>query len=374
MKRSLVLLSVTLLLSTAPVAAARRPMLPRAVIQVDIRNPIELGIRGILAKLSPDGKRILCVQLGEPRKYAYHILSVDGKKTTKVFDSTIGWGDPFVLCLRHGVWSPDGKRFAALTSHDGRPYQKGGKHQMLIFDIARKKQTPLPCELGETMSAVFDAKGSVYYVDMLPIKHEVFRGMLKKYNPETGVVSTVRDYGNAAVCGLTMSPDRSRIGGFIIRSLGPRARRPEIRLWAHDIASKADSEGKSMGFHDYFGGAPHAFWGAGGTALYANAAAGFDKQRPFSIVRFEPFPAAKRKTTLLQQGKSMLTACAFAPGKLSVADDSRGKESKAYVLDLATGRKTPALLPLLLIDRRGSVGLFMHTRTRKLHVATIVMK
>lgn len=374
MKRSLVLLSAALLLSAAPAGAARPPMPPRAVIQVDIRNPIELGIRGIVAKLSPDGKRILCVRRGGPAKYAYHIISVDGKKTTKVFDSTIGWDDMFMGCFGHGVWSPDGKCFAALTSHDGRPHRRGGEARVLIYDIARKKETRLPCELGATMGAVFDSKGSVCYVDMLPPKRRVFRCILKRYNPRTGVAAAIQSYDDAIVFGLTMSPDRSRVGGFIARLGDPGERGPDIRLWAYDIASKADSEGKSMGFHDYFGGAPRAFWGADGKCLYANAAVGFDKQRPFSIVRFRPFPAAKRKTTLLQQGKSMLTACAFAPGKLSVADDSRNKESKAYVLDLVTDRKTPTLLPLLLIDRRGSVGLFTHTRTRKLHVATIVMK
>ena len=74
--------------------------------------------------------------------------------------------------------------------------------------------------------------------------------------------------------------------------------------------------------------------------------------------------------TVLQKDASLVTLCELAAGRLSAVSDPR----RAYVVDVATDKAAAHPSQLLLIDRRGSVGLFLHVKDRMLRTAKIVKR
>lgn len=374
MKQVMMALGLAAVVSAALAGPAGRDKQPKGTGRIELSGRVDLDIKPVgPARLSPDGRHALFVQRREAQDYTYHVLDLDSKKATKVFDSTIGWDDMFTVALGRGVWSPDGTAFAALTSHNGQPMRKGGAARMVLADLDKKKQTVLPCQRTLTIGAVFDRKGNLYYVDMTDPDKEAFRCALRKYDPRTQKVRDVATLDDAAVIGLTMPPDRSRIGAILVRKA--EERRPEMRLWAYDLATARSAQSEPAHFDDYaFDGAPCLCWDADASALYANGSKQNDRKKEFSILQFRPFPPGQTKLTVLQQKKKMVALDAFAPGRLSVAAWARTKAPEAFVLDVRTDRTTPCNLPLLLVHRVGRLGLFIDPSRRALCTARILLR
>ncbi len=411
-----------------------------------------LGVDGRLpARLSPDGKTVIYLKqlkadAGGKRSYAYWAIDVDGKNDRQVFASAVGMDDPFSFCFGKGMFSPDGKRFAALTTSDGKPMSRDScALVMKLCDLGGKaKPQGLPSKVGRFIGALFTADGSVVFADGFPVspkdEKEKWSFTLRKVSPEGKASDILKLNGNLLIA-MTMNPKRDRIAGVLMTKPADGDRgRPGVKLWACDLASgKAQATGP-LRLDDYFyDGGPELFWSLDGRYVYTNGNPGGRDvgKNPFSLLRFEPFrktvkanaketeayktlvaqmgsddfatrekatkqlraagqktlpvlrEAAKSKDVeirsraealvavlagnveVLAAGKSLVVMGEFAPGKLSVADL---KAKKCYVLDAATGAKTECEDPLLLVDRSGSTGLFVHLKTRKLHVAKLGAK
>jgi len=437
--KTLWLLSIPVLLAL-PSAAGEKPgpkfeFKDKAALDVDARCP---------ARLSPDGKTVLYVRKVDGGKdYAYFAVGADGKNDRKVFASTLGWDDPFTFCFGKGIFSPDGKRFAALTTSDGKGLREEGLAAMRLCALdGKSKPEKLPSKAGRQVGTVFAADGSVIFPDGFPKspkdQGETWSCTLRRVSPQ-GKVSTVIELKDALLLALTASPRRDRVAAVILRKLPEGGRgRPEMRLWACDLASgKTDSTG-SLHLDDYFyDGGPALFWSLDGRCVYTNGNVSGGRKSPFSLLKFEPFKktaaAGAEETKAFEKLVAQMGANDFATrekatrqlraagpralavlhkaaksadpeissraavlvnelgGKvalvardeslISLGELAPGKLSvagrqtkKCYVLDAASGSKTELPEPLLLVDRSGSTGLFANLETRKLVVAKIEAK
>jgi hypothetical protein len=430
----------------AALALGARPS--RGGEKFKLKKAVALGVDGRLpARLSPDGKRVLYAKRLEGGKdFAYWTIDADGKNDRQVFATSVGWDDVFTFCFGKGLFSPDGKRFVALTTSDGKSIRDEGAPAMMLCEFAGKPKTKakpkgLPSKTGRCVGALFAADGSVIFADGFPAspknEKEPWSFTLRKVSPK-GKVSDLVKIDTSLLVAMTMNPKRDRVAGVLVtRPAGGGRGRPNMRLWVCDLASGKVTATGDLKLDDYFyGGGPGLFWSLDGRYVYANGNPGGSSanKRPFSLLRFEPFrkkakatadetrlyqkfiprmgaddfatrekataqlraagdkalpvlrEAAKSKDVeirsraeqlvaalsgnveVLAAGKSLISLGEIAPGKLSVASKSA---KKCYVLDTATGTKTECQEPLLLIDRSGSTGLFVHLTTRKLHVAKL---
>ncbi|MDK1031425.1 MAG: hypothetical protein QGD94_05420, partial [Planctomycetia bacterium] len=312
------------------------------------------------------GKRVLFIKQLARREYAYSDIGADGKGENVVMKTTVVWDDLFTSSFGSGIWSPDGKRFAALTTTEGKTFREGGSPMIVICDLAGKT-TPLPAGAGATLGAVFANDGSLYYVDSPPLQKRELKCTLRRLDADGKKAKIIMQFDDGLLSTLTMSPDRSRIGGILATRNAEG--KQEWRLWAYDIGTAKAEVGPSARFDDYFyDGGAWLLWGREGKILYCNGAEG-ERKSPFSIYRFAPFAKTKPATNVLQRNASYITVCAPAPGKLSVFS-SRDKKSR--VLDTKTNKVSDPGSSLFLIDKQGSVGLFADLAKRTLSVAKVV--
>ncbi len=374
MKHALIVAVLLLGLPSVVAGPARPGTPPKTTGKVSVENVVVLpkGLRGP-ARLTPDGKQVLCIKREENRTYSYYLVGLDGKKETMLFQTAMTWDDMLGFAFGHGIWSPDGKRVAVMTADD----DKGRNPRMAVYDIAAEKEELLPTRHGGALGAVFATNDVVYYADCAPIKEQNFRCTIRKHNLKNEKSEDVADYPNAVVVCLTLSPGRSRLGGILARSRDGNGDEPEFRLWAHDLDAGTTVESPPVKIDDYAGDAVWAFWDPNGQALYANGkldpkAKGKDD---FSILRFAPFSKADKKLTVLQKGKSMLTTGAFGPGKLTVTDrKERRRGAKGGVLNVKTDTVRELPQAVLLLDRRGRTGLFLDLLTERLATGRLVWK
>jgi hypothetical protein len=338
--------------------------------EVTITQTAGLDIRlGKLARLTPDGRHVLFLKRKQDKTHAYWLVGADGKGERKLFDSAIQWDDLFTCCFGRGIFSPNGKRLAALTTDSGKGIRDGGRPAVVICD-RDGKATPVPCAHGATWSAVFADDDTVYYVDSTPPKSRKPRSELKRMSLKTRAVTTVAKFDDALLAALTLSADRRRIAAVHVADERPR-------IWAMDLASSVQRKSPVVGLNDYFfDGGPWLFWSADGTSLLANASANPEKKRPFSIVQYRPrlkagAKAGKDELRVLQKDKSLVTLCELAPGRLSAASE---RPRASFVVDVEADAATPMAPPLLLVDRRGEVGLFADLTRGRLCVGTIAGK
>jgi hypothetical protein len=140
------------------------------------------------------------------------------------------------------------------------------------------------------------------------------------------------------------------------------------------LSSSAQEKSPPVRLDDYFyDGGPWLFWSSDGQCVFTNAATEGRRKSPFSIVQYRPSAKAREvpdehKVRVLQKGRSLVTLCELAPGLLSAASLEDGK---AFTVDAEADKATPMAQPLLLLDRRGEVGLFADLGTRKLCTAKI---
>ena len=375
MKHALIVAVLLLGLPSVVAGPARPGTPPKAGGKVTVENVVSLpkDLR-MPARLSPDGKQVLCTKREKDRKLAYYLVSLDGKTQTKLYQTAITWDDLLGMAFGQGMWSPDGKRVAVMTADDDR----GRNPRMAVYDLEAKQATLLPCDRQSTLGAVFVSNDAVCYMDSTDLKDERrIAGSLRRYDVRTKKAETLAEYDPGMVACLTASPDRSRLGGLIIRPKGPDKREPAFRVWAFELATKKTVQSQAIHTDDYAGDTIVIFWGADGKALYLNGDLDPDARakrgkREFSILRFEPFAEAGARLTALQEGRSMLTMGAFGPGKLSVTDrKERRKGAKGGVLDVKTDTVRELNPALLLLDRRGDAGLFIRLLTEDLATAKL---
>jgi len=259
---------------------------------VEIKDKVELQVPGTLpSRLSPDGRSVLYVErLGE-KGYGYTRVGIDGKNKKVLLTSAVDSNNMFALCFGTGVLSPDGERFAALTTHDGTSVRDGGKLMMVIVD-GRGKAEPLPTESGQTLGAVFALDGTVWYVDGFPDRRsrDTFKGCALRRRLPSGNVETVLKT-DGLLTGLTVSPDGRCLGGILMAEEG-------IRFWVYDIASGKAIASEPVKMEDFHYGARRVFWSSDSKALYANGRKVPKRgKQPFSILRFEPVVPSRIKPT-----------------------------------------------------------------------------
>lgn len=360
-------------------AAPRNPGPAAPAGKVELADPVELPIEidgQHAVAMSPDGMKVLFVERKDKEKFAYQTVDIDGKNKRGIFESGMEQDDGFALCMGHGVWSPDGKQFAALTAEGGRE-----DFRMLLCDVETGKTTELPRNLDVTIGAVFGADGTVYYVDCTnPEKNKAWNSVLKKYDPQTGKAAEAVRIDGGILVGIAFSPQRHRLGGIVARQKAGERDDPTFHFWALDLRSGKTAESGGVHIDDNFFRSGLVRWDADGNALIANTAEDEDPETKFSITRFEPFPGSDGEpvTKLLQEKQAVFVGAAFAPGKFSVApkkqDGDEDNAVRAFVLDTRTDKSVECNLPLFLIDRQGGVGVFWDLRTNKLCSARILVK
>ena len=223
---------------------------------------------------------------------------------------------------------------------------------------------------------------------------------------------------------LAMSPDRARLGGVAVSTQEGREG-PVMQFWCYEPSRDRDASSDAVRLDDYcFGGMPWVFWSADGRCLYANGDLGGTQKEPFPILKYEPFPRLETATEeelksirvwigqlgdkdwkvrdsameslkkagrkareplakagessdaevasraksllagleavqLIRKDASLLAACELAPGMLGVVNRQR---NKAFWLNVETDNTVEYSPSLLLVDRKGFVGLFMGQR------------
>ena len=301
--------SVCLVLLCSPAQGGDRVSIEKKVLlNVPARYP---------AKLLPNGRSVLFVNREADGSFAYCTVGADGKGEKKIFTSAIETDDMFAACFGNGVISPDGKMFLAVTTHNGKPLKQGGIPAIVAVDMLGKTIS-LPSELGWTISGVFGNEGVIYYVDVTPLQSPQAVSLLKKFDVQSQKVEAVCNRRMCVLAGLTLSPDRARLGMAMIVGMKPAPRqaadgprpKPEdqqpastsrpksaagwgaamCRLWIYDLSSKQEATSPAVRLDAYFyDGPPWIFWSADGKALCANAGTQAAKE-PFSIARFEVAP------------------------------------------------------------------------------------
>jgi dipeptidyl aminopeptidase/acylaminoacyl peptidase len=359
--------------AAAPAKAPGEPPKTTGKVTIEDLTDLPKGSR-MPARLSPDGTQVLYISRDPgQRQYTYYLFDPATKKRTTFYQSKLKDDGMLAFTFGRGMWSPNGEKVTVMTADD----PKGRNPRMVIYDVAGKKETLLPTQHTSVLGAVFATDDTIYFADCGSLKREESRCTIRKYDVKTNKSSDVADYPSAVVVCLTLSPDRSRLGGVLVRRRGPDRGAPEVRLWAHDIDTNKTVESAAIKIEGYLSDVVWAFWDADGRALYVNGkldpkAKGKEN---FSILRFAPFAIAGAKLSVLQQRKTMLTTGAFAPGKLSVTDrQERRRGAKVGVLDIRTDTVRELDQPGMLLDRRGRTGLFLNVVTEKLAIGRIVLK
>ncbi len=94
------------------------------------------GENNIVPSLSPDGKKLIFISEKDLFTYDLFIADAQTGKNIKKLSSTVHHNtiDDYNFLESGGTWSPDGRKFAIVVF-------KGGRNQLLLIDIKRKRNT-----------------------------------------------------------------------------------------------------------------------------------------------------------------------------------------------------------------------------------------
>ncbi len=349
--------------------------------ELKIDETIELKVATTLpTRLTPDGKHVVFIRrMQKSKTHSYWRIGIDGAGARKLFDSSIVWDDLFVGAMGRGTISPDGKRFLAVTTDNGKRVREGGNPRMVICPMvaAQPPNQPvrLPSEKGQVYSAVFTDAETIWYADQSPRGADEPVCLVRVFDIRTGKAKTVFDLGKTMLSGLTLSPDGKRLGG-VLAVLGDKP--IAAHLWVCDLAKGKWQISAALGLEDYFyDGQPRVFWSADSRRLVANgtqhAVGGRAGKEPFSIILYTPDEKAfanatggNGEVTWLQRNKNLMVTAAAGPGLVCATE---GKA--AFLVDTQADTAHKLATPLILLDRHRKTGLFTHPVDRQLHIAPV---
>jgi len=276
-------LALMLTIGLASVAAAQSfEFEDEIAVKIEYRQPV---------RLLPGGKQMVWVDrvnanVDGVRQYAYFISDIDGKNMKKLYDSTLDWDDIFGFAFGRGSLSPSGKRFAVLTTHNGKPMRNDGSGRPVIDIISRDAKHPhrLKAELAMISSAVFVDEATLLFADHAnPDERAKAESKLRQFSLKTGKYAELHHFEGGFVTCLQASPDGKRIAGIKARLDDPDS----SDVWVYDVAPGKLIEQK-VGRPDdtYFDDAIWLTWSGDSKHVFATVRA--QTTGDMQLVRFSP--------------------------------------------------------------------------------------
>jgi hypothetical protein len=238
---------------------------------------------------SHDGSAILYFKQSS-KDVVYALADENGKPVRDVFTSTVDIIDLHIASASGGLFSPDGKRLAALATRDDKYHRAGDPVRAVIVE----GEKALKIDARDSVFACTFAGEKLLFIEQATDKRAGYR--LRAWDGaalETIHESTAKEVAMT----LRASPDGLR-AAFLVYD-----ERMRFRLRVIDLKMREVSESETFATEDVtFNGPPLIFWDSEGKGIYFHRTPGGGDRKPWAI---EHYDVATKKSETLFNGNNL---------------------------------------------------------------------